>query len=331
MKGKLQPSKTLYGLLALLVVVCGTSFALPSAVAKLHLYHFPLPPPVTFPVTVDPVNKIIIEDPAVEARLFREDVSLTAVAFKASDVFDAVAEAVLQTSWYQQLAAASAPRVVTLEPGYRKEQAAVAFGKALGWTKAEQELFLASSSTTPELLEGGFFPGTYLIDIGTPPETVRSIVDQRFEERILARYASSTEAIVPLQQALTIASIIERETGNIAEMRIISGIIWNRLFAGMNLQIDSTLQYARGTAKNGWWPVPRPRDKYIDSAFNTYLNPGLPPQPIANSRVTAVLAALNPKKTPCFFYFHDSRGNFHCAETYTEHVTLLKKYYGRGR
>jgi UPF0755 protein len=57
----------------------------------------------------------------------------------------------------------------------------------------------------------------------------------------------------------------------------------------------------------------------------------LPPTPIANPSVAAVLAALNPKKTTCLFYFHDASAGFHCSDTYEQHVALLKKYYGRGK
>ena len=116
-------------------------------------------------------------------------------------------------------------------------------------------------------------------------------------------------------------------------MRIISGIIWNRLFANMNLQIDATVQYAKANkaSVNSWWPAVLPRDISIKSPYNTYTNPGLPPTPIANPSVAAILAALNPVSTPCFYYFHDKMGQFHCSTTYAEHVALLKKYYGQGK
>jgi UPF0755 protein len=103
----------------------------------------------------------------------------------------------------------------------------------------------------------------------------------------------------------------------------------------MPLQIDATLQYAKANATTGktgiWWPQVVPKDKYIKSAYNTYMNGGLPPGPIANPSIASVVAALNPKKTDCLFYFHDQNGNFHCTKTYTEHVALLKKYYGQGK
>ena len=67
----------------------------------------------------------------------------------------------------------------------------------------------------------------------------------------------------------------------------------------------------------------RPDDKYIESPFNTYSNKGLPPSPIANPSTDAIIAALNPKKTDCMYYFHDRKANFHCSVTYEEHVALL--------
>ena len=137
---------------------------------------------------------------------------------------------------------------------------------------------------------------------------------------------------VPLEDALAIASLLEREAYDFEDMRYISGIIWNRLFADMKLQLDATLQYAKGTkSPSSWWPRVVPADKYIVSPYNTYAHEGLPPTPIANPSIDAIVAALNPRKTNCMFYFHDRQSNFHCAETYEEHVELLKQHYGRGR
>ena len=85
---------------------------------------------------------------------------------------------------------------------------------------------------------------------------------------------------------------------------------------------------ANKTAGGNWWPNVLPADKYIKSPYNTYMYKGLPPSPIANPSVAAILAALNPVKTDCLYYFNDREGNFHCSSTYAEHVKLLKKYYG---
>ena len=80
-----------------------------------------------------------------------------------------------------------------------------------------------------------------------------------------------------------------------------------------------------------WWPNVLPKDRFRVSPYNTYQHTGLPPTPIANPSVASVLAALNPRNTSCLFYFHDAARQFHCSDTYAEHVALLKKYFGRGK
>jgi UPF0755 protein len=124
---------------------------------------------------------------------------------------------------------------------------------------------------------------------------------------------------------LTIASIIQREAGSKSDMYLVSGIIWNRIFTNMSLQMDATLQYAKGTAENGWWPKVVPDDKYIESPYNTYKNKGLPPSPIANPGFAAIHAALHPKETECIFYFHKNRKNY-CSKTYEEHKRKIDLY-----
>jgi UPF0755 protein len=282
-----------------------------------------------FPVSVYPAEKKIVDNPAVDAMFANQNSGLSAAVANAGDFLDELAVAIGSSPWYEALAASDL-RFITIEPGYRKEQIAAAFGKALGWSSATQKTFLAEATTTPGLPDGTFSPDTYAVGLGTTPQEALSLTNEKFSQSILARYATSTQAIVPLSQALTIASMIERETSDPAEMRLISGIIWNRIFDGMNLQIDATVQYAKGTSKN-WWPQLTSKDKYIKSPYNTYQNVGLPPAPISNPGVAAVIAALNPVPTQCLFYFHDSSGGFHCSATYAAHVALLKQYYGRGK
>ncbi len=164
------------------------------------------------------------------------------------------------------------------------------------------------------------------------PDVVIPLITDRFKNEVLSRYGSDVEDIVPLNEALTIASLLEREAYDFEDMRLIAGVIWNRLFIDMNLQIDATLQYAKGSEPTEpWWPRVVPSDKYIASVYNNYKNSGLPPAPIANPSLDSILAALNPRKTDCMYYFHDRHAGFHCAKTYAEHVTLLKQYYGQGK
>ena len=290
-----------------------------------------------FPVTVNPRDKTIIEDPRVEAFLENPDSPFQAAAGNVAQVFEniftRIAVAIADSSWYQTIAAADG-RFVSITPGMRKEQVASAFANVLGWNVAQKKAFLATTPYSPlPLSEGSFSPGIYLLEKDTAPLVAQALVNQRFSEEILARYGTTTAEVVPLKTALTIASLIEREAGGADDMRFISGIIWNRLFINMSLQIDATLQYAKANtaATAVWWPKVVPADRFRKSPYNTYLHKGLPPAPISNPSVASVLAALNPKKTSCLFYFHDAAKGFHCSDTYAGHVALLKKYYGRGK
>ncbi len=311
-------------------------FSLPSVVS----WEQPAPPALTtiqpFPVTVHPKDKTITESSVVNEQLTSAKPFLMAAVGGAGDLFASIAAALMETPWYESLAAAipiGSSRVVVIDPGYRREQAAAAFGTTLGWSKEDQQTFLASTESTT-LAEGEFLPGAYVVAPRTTPAQVRILLRQRFDDDIIAHYPASVAAVVPLDDALTIASMIERETSDKNDMRIVSGIIWNRLFTNMRLQLDATVQYAKADAregKTGWWPSVRPRDLSLKSPYNTYVNEGLPPGPIASPSIAAVLAALNPKQTTCLFYFHDNAKTLHCSDTYGQHVALLKKYFGRGK
>ncbi|MDO8569563.1 MAG: endolytic transglycosylase MltG [bacterium] len=291
-----------------------------------------------FPVTVDPINKTIIEDERVNAYFQSQNFNIQAatlfLAYKFEEIFSQFAISISAIMENNNLALVSGEKFVTISAGLRKEEVANAFARALRWNDKEKKEFtsLQSGQNLP-LVEGSFFPGIYVVESGTTPLEVQDLVNKRFSNNVLARYGTSTAKIIPLNVALTIASLIQRETIGTDDMRIISGIIWNRIFANMNLQLDATLQYTKANSKRTtvWWPEIRPQDKFIKSPYNTYIHGGLPPTPIASPSVAAIIAALNPMKTVCMFYFHDDGGDLHCTPTYKEHIALLKQYYGRGR
>ncbi|MES2668364.1 MAG: endolytic transglycosylase MltG [Patescibacteria group bacterium] len=291
------------------------------------------PPKPSFPITVDPQNETITENAEVDALFGESSQELEAAASLASTAVTWLANVVASIPGYSQIAGSDIV-FVDVKSGYREEEVARAFGVALGWTRAEQDAFLEQvHETMPELSEGQFVPGTYMVSSAASASYVQEILADRYQRDIASRYSPEAERILPLEDALTIASLLQRETRDPSEMRLISGIIWNRLWAGMNLQIDATLQYAKANegGTKTWWPVPRPADKYIDSEYNTYQNEGLPPGPISNPSTEAILAALNPKKTDCIFYFHDRRGEMFCSPDYAGHVRELKKAYGQGK
>lgn len=335
-------SKLLRVSLLFIVLSTGTTLVLPSlltlAIRQEQSHMVTATEPEQFPVTVDPKNKLIVENEQVDALFENRRSPFQAAVWNASGavtrLFEWIALAIANVPWYQSIAAVDGSRIVAIAPGMRKEQAAHAFATALAWDSKQKREFLADApNSLLQLSEGSFAPGMYAVAPGATPAEARILVGDRFYKDVVSHYGTTTLSVVPLNQALTIASLIEREKGGHDDMRLISGIIWNRLFIGMNLQIDATLQYAKASsgASKSWWPSVTPNDRFRKSSYNTYLHKGLPPAPIANPSVDSILAALNPKNTSCLFYFHDARGKFHCTDTYSEHVALLKKYYGRGK
>lgn len=288
--------------------------------------------PEPFPVGVNPSGKTIVEHADVDTYFERHFSSKPAQHEGRISFIDRMIAKLARSEWYQNLASPMS-RVLVILPGERKEEVVDNFGDILRWNTTERKTFASHIETDPPILsEGKFFPGKYIVHKDATPADVSGRVIDRFTTEVLGRYTDSVEAVVPLEDALIIASLLEREAYDFADMRNVAGVIWNRLFIDMNLQIDATLQYAKGTvSRYAWWPRVYPKDKFIDSPFNTYEHGGLPPAPIGNPSVEAILATLNPARTDCMYYFHDANAVFHCAETYEEHVTLLKQYYGRGR
>jgi uncharacterized YceG family protein len=282
-----------------------------------------------FPVSVNPKTKTITDNSAADNYITNQ-VASNHTNFKTPAGFFAMLQSKLaQFSLYQQLATPIS-RTVIINSGERSEEITENFAQVLKWNGAEQADFIKRmSEETPTSTNGKLYPGKYTVDKDTTPEELALMVADRFNAEVRTRYTGDVEALVPLKDALIIASLLEREAYDFEDMRYISGVIWNRLFIDMRLQIDATLQYVRGTNKNEpWWPVPVPADKYLKSPFNTYQNAGLPPEPIANPSIDAIIAALNPRETDCLFYFHDTDGTFYCSATYEEHVAGLRKVFG---
>jgi hypothetical protein len=280
-----------------------------------------------FPISVDPINEIITES---ELATVPPELLSTNTHRGEGSWWQRLFAALVQQSWYQNVAT-PVSRVVVIWPGERKEEAAKNIGDVLRWNADDRARFIELVTTNePILNEGTFYPDQYITHRYATPEEMANLVNVKFADEILSRYSDDVAALVPLSDALTIASLLEREASDFENMREIAGVIWNRLFINMPLQLDATLQYARGSRsyEPEWWPVPRPRDKFIDSPYNTYSNEGLPPAPIANPSRASIIAALNPIQTDCLFYFHGPDQSYYCSETYDEHVEKLQVAYG---
>lgn len=287
------------------------------------------------PLGVNPQTKTVTENPAIETYIGTYVASNYTPAATSENWLSRLTARLALNDWYQNLASPIS-RVLVIESGQRKEEVVANFSKILGWDKAKSTIFLDRlKKEVPILPDGKLYPGTYVVDKGADPDAVAIAIADRFNAEVRSRYSDEIEGIVPLRDALIIASLLEREAYDFEDMRYISGIIWNRLFIDMRLQLDATMQYAKATNSKTppkkWWSVPVPADKLIESKYNTYKYAGLPPGPIANPSIDAIIAALNPRQTDCLFYFHENDGSFHCSVTYAEHVAALKKAFGTGK
>lgn len=210
--------------------------------------------------------------------------------------------------------------VTTLE-GWRSEEIAIKLARDLDIP--EKEFLLVSH-------EGYMFPDTYLI----PKDASAAAIAKLFEENFQHKVASALEADMKktgltTAEIITLASIVEREGRTDTDRPVIAGILLNRLKRDWPLQADATLQYALGyQAKDKtWWKKGlTAEDKEVLSSYNTYINTGLPPAPIANPGLAAIKAVVYPAKTNYMYYLHDTSGAVHYAETIEEHEANIVKY-----
>lgn len=221
-------------------------------------------------------------------------------------------------------------RYVRIPEGLRKEQVADIYSKTLAWNDQDKRSFLGVSDEGTLDIEGYYYPTTYVFPIDVSGEDVKDKMLETFNKNVINSAGSSNYVIskdkVNIDTVLKVASLIQREAAGKHDMNLISGIIWNRIWSGMSLDIDATLQYAKGSDENGWWPQVLSKDKSIPSSYNTYKNAGLPPTPISSPGLAAIKAAYNPQKTSCIFYFHDKNRQIHCSKTYEEHKAGVEEY-----
>lgn len=221
-------------------------------------------------------------------------------------------------------------RFVKVTPGMRKEEIATLYAKTLAWNDQNKEAFLNVASLESGInVDGYYLPGSYWFNKDTGGAEVGkemiTTFNKTINKEILKKKTSNLKKNINIDTAVRIASIIQREAAGKEDMRLISGVIWNRMFKGMNLQMDATLQYAKGTSTD-WWPDVKSEDKNLESPFNTYKYKGLPPTAIANPSVAAIEAAYNPINTNCIFYIHDKNRKIHCTASYETHKQNIQRY-----
>jgi UPF0755 protein len=217
---------------------------------------------------------------------------------------------------------------ITFSYCLRKEQIGEKLASTLGWSEEELNKWnTIYTNSKPEYFEGVYYPDTYLI----PADESGQQIAQRFITNFNEKFAPLADKFftknIKWTTGVKIASLIAREAAGPADMKLISGIIWNRLDKGMPLQIDATMQYTLGKTTDGsWWGNIDISEKQSDSPYNTYKYSGLPPTPICSPNIDAIEATLDSEETDCLYYLHDTSGQIHCAKTYAEHKENISKY-----
>jgi len=216
---------------------------------------------------------------------------------------------------------------VVIPEGLRKEEIGEILTKTFGWNQQDIDDWNNKYTRMEyDYIEGVYFPDTYLIPTAEKNFEVAQRMINRFNEKFAPYFDKFAEKDIMWTTGLRLASVIQREAAGKEDMPLIAGILWNRLDKDMKLEVDATVQYARGKTEGGWWVPIKPEDKEIDSPYNTYMYKGIPPHPIANPGLEAIEAVLNPEETACLYYLHDNNRRIHCAKTYQEHLSNIDKY-----
>src|SRR3989339_990817 len=217
---------------------------------------------------------------------------------------------------------------VVIPEGYRKEQVGELLSKTFNWSDDDLDRWNTEITKMKiDYIEGTYFPDTYLMPVSETGFDIAQRMTRRFDEKFTPYVAQFAAQNIKWTTGLKLASIIQREAAGKNDMPLIAGILWNRLNSDMNLEIDATVQYARGKTDTGWWaPVTADDIRNIDSPYNTYKNKGLPPYPIDNPGLEAIEATLHPAETECLYYLHDRERQIHCAKTLEEHQANIDEY-----
>lgn len=173
-------------------------------------------------------------------------------------------------------------------------------------------------------LEGYLFPDTYEIYEGETGEEIFSSIlanfDKKFTQDLRDEIVKQKKSVFEI---ITAASIIEKEVRIMPDKKVVSGIIWRRLAAGMPLQMDSTVNYITNRNDAGV----AIKDTKIDSPYNTYKYTGLPKGPISNPGIDSILAAIYPKDSPYLYYLSTPAGKTIFSRTLAEHNTARARYF----
>ena len=220
-------------------------------------------------------------------------------------------------------------RAVTLVEGWNIRQLRAALAKAemlkpdtQGLADAALMTLIGRPGVHPE---GRFFPDTYTYAKGSSDVAVLKRAMRAMDKRLAAAWSQRTpqSAAKTPDEALILASIVEKETGKAADRTLVSSVFNNRLRVGMPLQTDPTVIYGMGESFNGNL---RKADLQADTPWNTYTRPGLPPTPISMPGKASLLAAVQPAPGKHLYFVAKGDGTSHFSESLDEHNRAVNKY-----
>ncbi len=208
-----------------------------------------------------------------------------------------------------------------IQEGWRLEEIPQAFPENIQITGQE---FIASAQNQ----EGYLFPDSYLIPPDYTVSQILQLIKSNFDQKFSQAQSQSTNSDLTDQQIIILASLLEREAKSKQDKKIIAGILLNRLDINMALQVDATVQYARDSkiTPQKYWNPPTKTELSINSIYNTYKHTGLPPTPICNPGLDALMAAFKPTDSDYLFYLSDNNGQMHYAVTLEKHNQNIENY-----
>jgi len=186
----------------------------------------------------------------------------------------------------------------------------------------EDENFIAGLGIDAETLEGYLFPETYRVSSNTTPEELIRMMVKTFWILYRQRVEPVRNVDWPLSKILTLASIIEKETGAPEERPLIASVFHRRLEKGIRLQSDPTVIYGLENFDGNLRKV----DLLNPHLYNTYFHAGLPPGPIANPGLESLVAAVRPADTQYLYFVSKGDGTHQFSETIGEHNEAVGKY-----
>lgn len=171
-------------------------------------------------------------------------------------------------------------------------------------------------------LEGYLFPDTYRFFADADAEEIVTQMIDTMSERAWAVGLTTTDELPRLHDALTLASVVEKEVRQPETMANVAHIFMKRLAIGMPLQSDATINYII----KGDDPSPTLDDLQVESQYNTYKYPGLPPGPISSPGINALSAVADPAENPYYYFLTTDDGRIYYAQTHDEHVANKAQY-----